>query len=156
MFKNKLGLTGRVKLEAHYADGSLKWATGWMKNTITNTGLAAVAGLIGDADTQTAFTYLEVGTGSAAAAATQTALEAAITDSGLARAAATVTRETTTATNDTLQLYKQWSVSGTKVIEEIGIFNAASAGIMLGRKVTGTKSVDSGETLAATYQVILS
>ena len=156
MFKNKLGLTGRVKLEAHYADGSLKWATGWMKNTITNDGLAAVTGLIGAVDAQTEFTYLEVGTDSTAAAASQTALESAITGNGLARAAATVTRETDTETNDTLQLYKQWTASGTEAIEEIGVFNAASAGVMLGRKVTGTKSVDSGETLSATYQIILS
>jgi hypothetical protein len=154
MIKSGIGFSGRVKLEAFKKDGSLKFSTGWMYNTVTRSGVAALMGLLGNVDSQTAFGYLEVGTSSTAAAATQTALVAAITDSGLARAAATVTRETTNFTNDTLQFYKQWSVTGTKTVEEIGIFNAASAGVMLGRKVTGSKDVAADETLAATYQII--
>jgi hypothetical protein len=71
----------------------------------------------------------------------------------LGRAAATVTRETTTVTNDTLQLVKVWTATGSKTIEEIGIFNASSGGTMLGRALTTTKTIAVDETLTGTYQV---
>lgn len=121
-------------------------------NTTTNVGFAVVAGLFGNVDSQTAFTYLEVGTGTNAAAAGDTALQTAITDSGLARAAATVSRVTTTQTNDTCQLLKSWSVSGTKAITEAGAFNASSAGVMAGRQVFSAVNVVSGDTFQLTYK----
>ena len=122
---------------------------------LSNTGLAALAGLAGNTGSITAFTYLEIGTDATAYAATQTALVSAITDSGLARAAATVSRTTTTATNDTLRLYKLWTASGTKTVREAGIFNASSSGTMLARKVLGTaRSLVSGDTFAYTYDIV--
>lgn len=124
-----------------------------VENTITNAGKAAIAGLVGNVGSITAFSYLEVGTSTTAPAASQTALQAAIVDSGLARHSATVSRVTTTQTNDTIQFLYVWTASGSKSVEEIGIFNASSAGIMLGRALSGTKAVDSGETLTATYGV---
>lgn len=126
-----------------------KWT---VYNTVTNAGLALLASLAGDA-AAVPFTYLAVGTSNTAAAASQTALAGEITDSGLARAAATVSRVTTTQTNDTLQLVKAWSVSGTKTVEEIGIFNDPTTGTMLSRAVTGSKAVVNGDTLTATYKV---
>lgn len=150
----KIKLMGLVKLDIYDKNGKLRETTGWLKNTITNAALAAVSGLVGNVDSQTAFTYLEVGTSSTAESADHTALQAAITDTGLARAAATVSRQTTTQTNDTLQLYKQWTATGTKAVEEVGIFNAASTGVMLGRKLTGTKTVNNGETLTVTYKIV--
>ena len=123
-------------------------------NTITNTGLAEVANLIGNVSTPVSFTFLAVGIGTTAAAATDTALESEIVDSGLARAAATVTRQTTTVANDTLQLVKSWSVSGTKAVTECGAFNDASAGIMLGHQVFSAINVVSGDTLQLTYKFI--
>jgi len=145
-------IAGKVKLDCHNSDGSLKWTTGWINNGICNEGKAQIALLAGDG-TATAFTYLAVGTSSTAFAASQTALQGEISTNGLSRASATVSRVTTTVTNDTLQLTKTWSVSGSSTVEEIGIFNAASNGTMLGRALTGTKAVVNGETLAATYQV---
>lgn len=145
-------LKGLVKLDIYDVNGKLKDTTGWLENTITKTGLAQIALLAGDASA-VPFTYLAVGTDSTAAANTQTALVAEITDTGLERAAATVSRVTTTETNDTLQLVKTWTASGSKTVEEIGIFNAASTGTMLGRKVTGSKALSNGETLTATYKV---
>lgn len=149
---DSINLAGRIKFDCYKSDGSLKWSTGWVSNGITNAGKAQIALLAGDGSA-TAFTYLAVGTSSTAFAASQTALQAEITDSGLARAAATVSRVTTTQTNDTLQLTKTWTVSGTKTIEEVGIFNDATTGTMLGRALTSSKSVVSGETVIGTYQV---
>ena len=123
---------------------------------ITNSGLSVVSGLIGATGSETAFTYLELGTGTTAFAATQTALVTAITDSGLARAAATVSQETTTATDDTLQLTKQWTASGSKTVAETGIFNGSSGGTMLARtKLTSARALTSGDTYTYTYQIIL-
>lgn len=150
--EEKMKIIGKISFEIRRADGSLKdkWE---VFNTMTNTGKAAMAGLVGNVGSITAFTYLELGTSSTAPAASQTALQAAITDTGLARASATVTRITTSVTNDTLQYTYTWTASGTKTVEEIGIFNAASSGIMLSRALTTSKVMANGETLAATYTV---
>lgn len=147
-----LKIAGQIKLDCHKPDGSLKWTTGWINNGITNAGFAQIALLAGDASA-TPFTYLAVGTSSTAFAASQTALQAETVTNGLERAAATVSRVTTDVTNDTLQLAKTWTATGTVAVEEIGMFNASSAGTMLGRALTTTKTVVNGETLAATYKV---
>lgn len=148
---NNLTIKGFIKLD-HFRDGKLLSSTGWRRNTITSAGKAQIALLAGDASA-TPFTYLAVGTSTTAPAANQTALVAEITDSGLERAAATVSRTTTTVTNDTLQLTKTWTASGSKTVEEIGIFNASSAGTMLGRALTTSKILVSGDQLVATYKV---
>lgn len=147
------GLEGKVKLVCYDKNGKLKYDTGFIKNTITNASFAVLSGLAGATGAQTAFTYLAVGTSNTAPAASQTALQAEISTNGLSRAAATVSRVTTTQTNDTLQLVLVFSVSGTSTVEEAGIFNANSAGVMLGRALTTSRSVVNGDTLTVTYQV---
>ncbi len=121
-------------------------------NGITNAGFAAMAGLVGNTGAISAFTYLAVGTSSTAFSAGQTALIGEISTSGLSRASATVSRVTTTQTNDTLQLAKTFTLSGSATVEEIGAFNAASTGIMLGRALTGTLSLVNGDELTTTYK----
>lgn len=145
-------ITGKIDFVIRDVNGNVKdsWS---VHNMVVSAGKAQLALLAGDASA-TPFTYLEVGTSSTAVSAGQTALSAAITDSGLARAAATVSRVTTTVTNDTLQLAYTWTASGTKTIEEIGVFNASSAGTMLARALTTSKVMVSGESLQATYKVI--
>jgi hypothetical protein len=149
---NKLKIHGKIKLECRAKDGAFKWTTGWIDNGITNAGKAQLALLAGDAGA-TPFTYLAVGTSNTAFAASQTALVAEIVDSGLERASATVSRVTTTVTDDTLQLTKSWTPTGTKAVEEIGILNASSEGVLLGRALTTTKNVVNGDLLTGTYQV---
>jgi hypothetical protein len=124
-----------------------------IRNTITNASFAVISGLAGNTGSQTAFTYLAVGTDSTAAAATQTALLGEITDTGLARAAATVSRVTTTQTNDTLRLQYTWTASGSKTVQEAGIFNASSSGTMLGRALTGAKALTANDLFVVQYNV---
>lgn len=152
--KNTIGLIGRVHLVCRKQDGSVKWEVKG-HNKITNTSLAVISGLMGNTGTQVAFTYLAVGSGSTAESAALTALTTEITNHGLARASATISRFTTAQTNDTLQLYKQWTATagGPDTVNEIGVFNDATTGVMLGRKLTGAKTVNSGEILQATYQI---
>ena len=146
-------IKGRFRLQIHGVDGKLRDDTGWIDNATMNAGLAVFSGLAGATGSQTAFTYLALGTSSTAVAASQTTLQAEITDTGLQRAAATVSRVTTTQTNDTLQLAKTFTATGSKTVEEVGYFNAASSGVMGGRALTGTKSLVNGETLTVTYQI---
>ncbi|MCK9597901.1 MAG: hypothetical protein M0R06_02600 [Sphaerochaeta sp.] len=123
--------------------------------SITNAALAVISGLVGNVDTQTAFTYVANGSGSTAAAASQTALVSENANTyGFGRAAATVTRQTTTQTNDTVQFYKLWTATGSVTVREVGVFNASSSGTMLARTVLAAdKSISSGETFALTYKV---
>lgn len=147
-----LDIQGKIKLEIRSKDGVLKDSTGWISNIITNAGKAQIALLAGDA-TAVPFTYLAVGTSTTAVAATDTTLTAEITDTGLARAAGTVSRVTTTVSNDTLQVVYTWTATGTKTVEEVGLFNAASAGTMLGHALTTSKAMSNSDTLQMTYQV---
>jgi len=145
-----LKMKGWIDIKITRINGTVEEFT--VYNSIMNAGFAQLALLAGDASA-TPFTYLALGTSSTAVAPSQTALQAEIVDSGLARVSATVSRVTTTQTNDTLQLVYTWTASGTKTIEEIGIFNASSAGVMLARALTTSKSVVSGDTYTATYKV---
>ncbi len=136
--------------------GKMNWDTGFQANLGTNARLAVFSGLVGGTGSQTAFGYLAVGTSSAPVSASHTALQAEITDSGLARATSTNSRSTTTQTNDTLNMTKTWTASGTKTVEEIGFFNDATTGVMGGRCLTGTKAFVNGDTYAVTYKVVFS
>ncbi len=122
-------------------------------NKMTNAGLAVISGLVGNTGAQTAFTYLALGTSTTAVSASHTALQAESASSGLTRVSATVARVTGSQTNDTLRLTNSFTcgVAGPVVIEEVGIFNAASTGVMLARALSGSFSLVSGNVLAVTY-----
>jgi hypothetical protein len=167
---NKLGTKLLAFFRRHFAEGSYLSLYGlripylfgsWqndlaIKNLITSAGKAGAASRLNGSGAEAAFTYLELGVGTTAADVADTTLETAITDSGLERAAATCTRVTTTVTNDTAQLDKTWSVSGTKAVTECGIFNAASAGVLLGRQVFTAVNVVSGDSLQVIYKIACS
>jgi hypothetical protein len=145
---------GFVRQEGYDVDGSLLFDTGFEQNVITNTALAAISALIGNVVAVPAATYLAVGTDATAASASQTALIAELTTLGFARSVAdTVQRVTTTQTNDTLQLIKTWTSTGSTTINEAGVFNASSSGTMFARKVTGAKSFTIGQSYVLTYNI---
>ena len=130
--------------------------SGWVDNTVSNNAFAVLSGLAGNTGSQTAFTFLAVGTSNTAPAASQTLLGGEISTAGLSRVAATVSRVTTTQTNDTLQLYNEFTVSGAgATVEEAGVFNVitTNTAIMLARALTGTKALSSGDKFQVTYQV---
>ena len=123
-----------------------------LSNLVVTAGKAAIAALINGSGAGAAFTYLAVGVGTTAADAANTTLESEIVDSGLERASATCSRVTTDVTNDTAQLLKSWTVTGTKAVTECGALNAASTGTLLGRQVFSAINVVSGDTLQITYR----
>lgn len=153
--QSNITIKGRVRLVCKDKDGNEKWDTGWINNGITNAGFAELANLAGNVSTPASFTYLATGSGSTAFAVSQTALVTENSTNGLERAAATVTRQTTTVSNDTLQLVKTFTATGAGgTVEEVGVFNAASSGTMLGRATTGTYTLSATDTLVVTYKVV--
>ncbi len=118
---------------------------------MTNASLAVITGLLFNTGAQTAFGYLALGTSSAAVSASHTALQGELSTLGLSRAAATISRTTTSQTNDTGSLTHTWNVTGSTTINEIGILNAASTGVMLSRALTGAIPVQNTNVLVGTY-----
>jgi hypothetical protein len=149
MIKESVKLKGTYHFEIRGVDGKIrdKWK---VNNAIMTVGFAQLALLCGDASA-VPFTYLAVGTSTTAVAINQTTLVAEITTGGLARVAGTVSRITTTGTNDTYKITTTWTSSASHTVEEAGVFNAASAGTMLSRALTTSKTLVSGETLTGTY-----
>lgn len=156
MYQSFIKVQGSVRLILKDKEGNILQDTGFQENIITNTGKAAIAGLMGNVGAVAAFGWLAVGTSSTAVTAADTTLGAEIVDTGLARAAATMTRSTTTTTNDTLQFDYTWTATGVKTIQEIGAFNASSSGVMVGHKLTGAITTANTNTLVATYKIIFS
>jgi hypothetical protein len=149
---NNLKLKGSYEFEIRDINGKVR--DSWkVDNLVVNGGLAFITGLL--TGTGTVPTYIALGTSSTAVAGSQTTLVAEITDSGLERAVATDTQETTTVTNDTFQLTKTFTATGSKTIEEAGIFNDPTTGTMLSRALTTSKAIANGESIAVTYKLVL-
>ena len=121
-------------------------------NTITNTGIAEVAGLINEATTG-GFKWIAIGTSTGAATATNVGLSAELTGASFARHAATCSRVTTDTTNDTAQLVYTFTAAATAAVTEAGIFDASAAGIMLARQVFSPKNMEANDSLAVTYKI---
>lgn len=120
-----------------------------MADVITNFGKDKVAENIGGLSSYT-FKRLALGTGGSTAEATQTALDAIITDSGLTISTATVS----TATSNVLQLVKTWTASGSKTIQECGVFDSSDN--MFARSNFTGIAVDSDDSIQITYKITVS
>lgn len=124
-------------------------------NAMTNASFQEISGLILSdvAASYTAFDYIAVGTGTTTATATDTQLETEETQNGLTRATGTGTQVTTSVANDTSQLLKSFSVTGSVAVTEAGVFNASSAGTLLCRQTFSAINVANGDTLQITWKV---
>ena len=144
-----LKLKGTYDFEIRDVNGNIRdsWT---VENLVTTVGFAQLALLAGDA-AAVPFTYLAVGTSATAVNIADTTLTAEITTNGLERVAGTVSRITTTGANDTYKITTTWTATGSVSVEEVGVFNAASAGTMLSHALTTTKAVANGENLTGTY-----
>lgn len=126
-----------------------------VRNLVTNAGLALIASRIGGADAEAAADYIAIGTGSTSPAITDTALATEITTNGGERDQGTTSRQTTNVTSDTARCSLTYSFTGTFAVVESGLFNDASAGDMLCRDVFSVINVESGDSLAITWDVIV-
>lgn len=127
----------RIKGETHNVikDGSGKLVKEFtLKNQTQELSPALVATLFlaDNPDSGTGVDYIALGSGTGQAAS-DTALATEITTNGGARrggANATASTVTTTLANDTSQLVVTFTFTGNLAITEMGLFNAASGGVM--------------------------
>ena len=151
-FLMKKGILSPFKIEGNPLFGSYTLEKN-VSNLITNAGRALISGLINGSGSPAAATYIAVGTGTTAAATSDTALQTETAASGLSRAAGTVSLVTTTITNDTAQITKTFSVTGTVAVTESGVLNAASAGTLLCHQVFSAINVANGDSLQVTWKI---
>ncbi len=94
-----------------------------MTSRVQNAGLANITSAwLGYASVPK---YLQWGTGSAAAASATAVTTTSTTES---RATGTVTQQTTTVTNDTLQIVGTITAAASRSITEVGCFDSAGTG----------------------------
>lgn len=152
--QENVGIKGWIKMD-HFDTKGVLIESVETPNMVVDAGFAEVAGLFcsDTAGSFTAFDYIAVGTGTAAATYTNTQLVAEITDSGLARAASTGTVTQVNVAGDTAQFVHQYSVTATQAVTESAVFNAGAAGTMLCRQTFSAINVANGDTLQITWKV---
>lgn len=105
------------------------------------------------ANTPAAFTYMAVSENTDAEVATGTTLTGEITGSGLDRVACTCTNPSSYVT----QWVGSYSVTGTKALKKLAIFNAGASGNMLMEHLFPTvKNVVNGDVFTGTVQMTTS
>ena len=124
-----------------------------VSNLVTDAGKAGIASRINGSGGEAAFTYIAMGTGTAAANAADTTLQTELSTSGLSRANSTVSRVTTDVTNDTARLVNTFSVTGTVAVTESGVLNASSGGVLGARQVFTAVNVVNGDSLQTTWSL---
>ena len=147
MFKEKIRATGQVSFVLTDENGNVKQQDS--KNLVVSPGLAfIVSRMIGTS--AATMSHMAIGTGTTAANTAQTAL---VTEA--ARVALTSsTIVTTTVAGDSAQYVATFGPGvGTAAITEAGIFNAASAGVMLARTVFPVINKGALDTLALTWKI---
>ena len=124
-----------------------------ISNLIPTVGAAGIASRLMGSGAEAVFIYIGVGTGSTAANATDTGLETETTVSGLTRATGAISRSTTDVTNDTAEITKTFSVTGTVAVTESGVLNAAfGSGTLLNRQVFAAINVVNSDALQMTHK----
>jgi len=153
-FLDSVKLSGEIELVLRDKDGRIK-DTRHIKNTITNAGKAVMAALLSSDVGGTAFDYIAIGVGTPGSTALGSECT---TNGGERRGGANVTGSltTTTVTNDTIQFVTTFSFTGSLALTEEGIFNAASAGIMLASQSFSVLNVANNDTLTITHKVKVS
>lgn len=117
---------------------------------ITDAGLHALVGLLGDTDSPADFTYIAYGYGTAAESGTQ-----ALTQTG-SRAAATVEVLSILKPNDTVRFSANVVTADAANATEIAVFTAATGGTMLLRKlVVPALTYKINDTLSLTANVTI-
>jgi len=152
MARARFKIKANIKLVVTDKDGKVKVDRD-ISNLVTTAGKAGIADLIGPQGSSAAFDYIAVGTGTTGAAAGDTTLETELAASGLSRAQGTASRITTDVTNDTAQVTKTFTVTGTQAVTEAGLLDAASSGNLLARQTFSAVNVVNGDSLAVTWKI---
>lgn len=116
------------------------------ENLVVTAGKEWVAQRMNNANT--VMTYMSIGTGTTVAAAGNTTLVTELDRNALS---------STTVTNNNVAYVATWAAGdGTGAITEAGIFNAASAGVMLARTVFSVVNKGADDSMTITWTVTVS
>ena len=138
-------MTGHVHLALYGPDGGLKQEQE-TSNLVVTAGKNHIADQLSSSPGGAAMGWMEIGTGSTAAAAGDTALGAAVDRNALT--------SRTDATNVVTYVGTWAAGDGTNsALREAGIFNASSGGTMLARVVYSNIDKQAGDTLTITWTV---
>lgn len=150
MEKQPIKMRGRFRIAVLDKEGELKESID-VPNTIMNSGIGVVTGLMLADVGEDAFDYLALGTDASAPNATDTSMYAEVY-----RVDGTGTQESSSVANDTARLTTSIAMTASDSIQEAGIFNSSSTGDMLARTTFSAISVNDGDTVNIGYDVVLS
>lgn len=97
--------------------------------------------------------YIAIGTGATGAARTAAAADTALSTEVETRAAGTESTVTTTQTGDTYQSVGTISITGTRAVDESGLFDASTTGNMITSATLNVINLLSGDSLQLTWKV---
>jgi hypothetical protein len=148
MVNDDVKITGDVKIDIIGADGTVT-DTREKKNLVVTSGKTFIASrMVGVASTIMGF--MELGTGTTAAAVGDTALQTAIGSSRVALTSGTA------STNVVTYVASFPAGTGTGAVTEAGVFNAASAGTMLCRTVFSVVNKGAADAMSITWTITVS
>lgn len=148
MVNDDVKITGDVKIDIIGADGTVT-DTREIKNLVVTSGKTFIASrMVGVASTIMGF--MELGTGTTAAAVGDTALQTVISGSRVALTSGTA------STNVVTYVASFPAGTGTGAVTEAGVFNAASAGTMLCRTVFSVVNKGAADAMSITWTITVS
>jgi hypothetical protein len=148
MVNDDVKITGDVKIDIIGADGTVT-DTREIKNLVVTSGKTFIASrMVGVASTIMGF--MELGTGTTAAAVGDTALQTVISGSRVALTSGTA------STNVVTYVASFPAGTGTGAVTEAGVFNDASAGTMLCRTVFSVVNKGAADAMSITWTITVS
>jgi hypothetical protein len=145
--ENKVKATGELEVLLYGADGKIKERR-VVKNLVVDAGEVIIAQAMAN-ESPTLPSHMAIGTSNTAVDGTQTALQGTELDRN---ALTSTTRSTSSVTYQA-----SWAAGdGTGTIEEAGLFDAASAGNMFARALTGTIVKGASDALTINWTVTFS
>lgn len=134
----------------HIRAGKVLSDTGFMDNIVTTAGKTEIARII-EAGTGTLVSHMGFGTGSTAVAASDTALTTELTGNGYTRKATT---KSISAAGTVQYIATLTGVTNNPTIQEAGLFNAATAGILVAHQLTGAVNLaTAADSLEVTWKL---
>jgi hypothetical protein len=97
--------------------------------------------------------YIGIGTGATGAARTAVAADTALSTEVETRSAGTESTVTTTQTGDTYQSQGTISITGTRAVDESGLFDASTTGNMITSATLNVINLLNGDSLQLTWKV---
>jgi hypothetical protein len=148
MVNDNIKITGNVKIDIIGADGAVKDSRE-IKNLVVTSGKTFIASrIVGVA--ANVMGWMELGTGTTAAAVGDTTLETVISGSRVALTSGT------SSTNVVTYVASFPAGTGTGAVTEAGVFNAASAGTMLCRTVFSVVNKGANDAMSITWTITVS